>query len=232
MMMKRMLVAVAAVGLMALPAGAQFSKISAGPLSGNCTGTAPALGIDKLNSILYQCGTAHLWQADTSTVAVLNAQTAVTTVTTAQTMGSVVLTAGFQNIVGRTLRICGAGIYTTPGTTTPTMTISLIEGGITPITITTAALSVTATTSAPFQFCFTSTAATTGATGTLETHGYVMANISANTPAAAAPVYLDTNTAVSSAIDLTAANTLAVQVAANSAISSVQLRQLTVVALN
>lgn len=231
-MMKRMLVAVAAVGLMALPAAAQFQTITSGPLSGTCAGGAPSLGIDALNQVVYGCGTPHVWQAYATTIAALTAQTAVTTVTTAQTMGSVALTAGFQNVAGRTLRICGAGIYTTPGTTTPTMTISLIEGGITPITITTAALSATATTNAPFQFCFTSMAVSTGATGTLETHGYVMANISANTPAAAAPVYLDTNTAVSSAIDLTAANTLAVQVAANSAISSVQLRQLTVVALN
>lgn len=220
----------AILGTMSVAGTAQFAQVVNGPNTTNaCPGsTPPVLIVDKLSNVVSSCGTSGTAQAFETAVATFGAKTAVTTVTTAQTMASVTMTAGLQNFPTRTLRICGSGIYTTPGTTTPAMTILITEGGITPVSITTAALSATASTNMPFQFCFNITTGTLGATGTVEAHGRLTVNVSDNTPAAAAVSYLDTNTAVSSALNLNAANTLAVKVSADSAISSVQLRQLTV----
>jgi hypothetical protein len=157
----------------------------------------------------------------------LTAQTAVTSVTTAQTMGSFpALPAGYHNVAGRTLRVCEEGVYTS-STNTPTVTFSVAYGGITPVSITSAALSGTASTNAPWHACFEMTAVSTGATGTLEAHGQLDLNIAANTPAAAIARYLDTNTAVSSAINLTSANTIALNVAASASLTSVTLRHAT-----
>jgi hypothetical protein len=228
--MKRILcLAVAVAALLSMPhAHAQFSAITSGPSKTSTCTDQPSLHFDKQNNVVSSCGSAYTLQTQQTTIAVYNAQTALSSVTTAQNLFSLPLNAGFQNIVPRTLMICGAGIYTTPGTTAPTMTIQLVEGGITPVAITTAALSTTASTNMPFNFCFWIVTASTGSSGTLEAHGNLNANISANTPAAAAATYNDTNTAVSSAINLTAANTLALQVSASSTITSVQLRYATV----
>lgn len=228
--MKRMIL-IAALLVAGTPAFSQFATIMSGPLSGNCTGGAPSLGVDSLNSIPYTCATAHVWQPSSTLIAQLPAQTAVTAVTTAQTMGSALLTAGFQNVVGRTLEICGAGIYTSAGTSTPTMTISLLDGGVTAMSVTTDALSATAVTNAPFRFCFTLATAAAGATGTLESHGWLAADIGSSTTAAST-IYLDALAGLSSPINFTAANTLAFRVAASAALTSVQLRSLQVVALN
>ena len=186
------------------------------------------LMMDNLSNIMSSCGTLGVARAHQTALATFSAQTAVTTVTTAQTMASLALPANLQNYPGRTLRICGYGIYTSPGTTTPTLTFQITEGGITPVAITTAAVSATASTNLPFNFCFDLTTVTLGATGTLEAHGQVNCNISANTAAAAMATYGDTNTAVSSAISFFTANTIAVQVAASGTITSVQLRQMTI----
>lgn len=232
MKMRCILLALALV--IPMSAAAQFAGVTNGPSTSTACQNSPGLYIDQQNGIVSTCGSAHVLQAHETALAVLTAQTAVTSVTTAQTIGSVALNANAQNVVGRTLRICGFGIYTSPGTTTPTLTIALTEGGITPVSITTAAVSSTASTNMPFRFCFTvttasiSTSASPATTGTLEAHGFLNANISANTPAAALADYSDTNTAVSSALNLFSANTLAVTVAASSTITSVQLRQMTV----
>jgi hypothetical protein len=231
----RIAILAAAVAMLA-PAlsQAQFAGVQNGPSTSTSCQASPALYFDQQNGIASACGTSHTLQPFETTLGVFNAQTANTTVTTAQTMASLALNANVQNVIGRTIKVCGAGIYTSPGTSAPTLTIQVTEGGITPIAITTAALSTTATTSAPFSFCYRittasiSTSASPSTTGTLEAHGYLVANIAANTPASAAAVYLDTNTAVSSALNLFTANTLAVQVAASLTVTSVQLRQLTI----
>lgn len=217
---------------------AQFAQVTNGPNPTTGCQSAPALYVDQQDGIVALCGTAHVLQTEQTAIAIFNAQTAVTSVTTAQTIASMSLGANLQNVVGRTLRLCGYGIYTSPGTTAPTLTFQLTEGGITPVAITTPAASTTASTNMPFQFCFDlttaslSTPASPSTTGTLEAHGQVSVNLSANTPAAAQTTVDDTNTAVSSALNLFTANTLVLQVAASSTITSVQLRQMTVELVN
>lgn len=227
-MRARILLLGAAALLASAAANAQFAGITNGPnTSTNCQ-SAPALYFDQANSVESTCGNTHVLSANQKAMATFNATTAVTSVTTAQSLATLALNGSMQNVVGRTLRLCGYGIYTSPGTTTPTITLQVTEGGITPVAITTAAVSSTASTNMPFNFCFDITTASTGATGTLEAHGALALNITANTPAAAEATYQDTNTAVSSSINLLAANTIAIQVAASSTITSVQLRQLTI----
>lgn len=232
--MKRLLLCAAllAATLAPLPCLAQFAQVVNGPSSSTGCQHAPALYMDQTNTVVSACGNAHVLSTFQTALATFSAQTAVTSVTTAQTMASLSLNANVQAVAGRTIRLCGYGIYTSPGTTTPTMTIQVTEGGITPVAITSAAVSGTASTNMPFQFCFDITTVTATATGTLEAHGQLSINISANTPAAALATYDDTNTAVSSSINLFAANTLAVQVAASSTITSVQLRQMTIELIN
>lgn len=206
----------------AVPALAQFGAVSNGPISGQCY--APTLGLDKANGILYACGVNGVWNSQEVTLYSLPAQTTVTAVTTAQAIATFpALNTNFQNVAGRLLQVCGQGVFTTAGTSTPTLTFALTEGGITPVSITTAATSATAGTNLPFQVCFNLTTVATGATGTLEAHGSLSANIA--TAGSAISTFLDTNTAVSSAINLTASNTMAITVAASAAVTSVTLRQ-------
>jgi hypothetical protein len=64
---------------------------------------------------------------------------------------------------------------------------------------------------------------TLGAAATIESHGRLNANIG-TVAAAAIATYLDTNTAVSAAVNLLGAATLSVTIAASAAIPSAQLR--------
>jgi hypothetical protein len=226
--------ALAAAILVPTPGVAQFATVDNGPSATSTCQSAPALYYDQQNQLLETCGSNHTRQYDETALGVFNAQTAVTSVTTAQTMASLALNANAQNYLGRTFRICASGIYTTAGTTTPTLTFSVIEGGITPWSVTTGATSATASTSLQWSFCTNittasiSTSASPSTTGTLEAHGNLAVNLSANSPGAALTVYGDQNKAVSSAINLFSANTLAVQVAASGTVTSVQLRQMTI----
>jgi hypothetical protein len=225
--LRNVLFAALALVSLASPAFAQFAGITNGPPP-TPANSGPALYTDQQNGVLYLASQSHVLTSQQTALGVFSAQTAVTSVTTAQNLATLSLNKNVQNVAGRTLRLCGYGIYTSPGSTAPTLTLAVTEGGITPVTITTAALSTTASTNMPFQFCFDLTTVATGASGTLEAHGQVSANISANTPAAAMTTYDDTNTAVSSAVSLIGANTLALTVAASSTITSVQLRQMTI----
>lgn len=154
------------------------------------------------------------------------AQAAVTTVTTAQTMLTIPLRAGAQNVSGMDMQVCGEGVFTDT-TNTPQITIQLVEGGITPVTVQTAALNATAVTNGQFGFCFdVTTTATTGTSATLEAHGWLDIDDSGVAPASNPKLsrYRDTNTAVSSAIDLTAQNNLLIQVVSTASLNSMTLR--------
>ena len=200
-------------------------RIAQGPqASGLNPNDTEALVLDVANNILETSGNNHQMAACQTAIAVLGPQTALVTITTAQNLISKLLNAGVLNKLNRTLYIQGSLIYTSPGTTTPTITIAVTLGGVTLCTITTAAISATASANMPIQFYFYLTTTATGASGTIESHGGVSANITANTPAAAIATYLDTNTAASSAVNLNAAQTLNVTIAASSAITSAQLR--------
>jgi hypothetical protein len=200
----------------------QITQGNSGPTGGNTN--SPGLTFDEANNLLSTVGknfTEALLQA---ALLSLGPQTALTDVTTAQDLISTTLAGALLNRTLRRMRVRGKGIYTSAGTTTPTMTIALVLGGTTVVTITTAALSSTASANMPFKFDFEVVTITTGSAGAIEAHGEVDANISADTPAAAAAVYLDTNDAETTAFNLTPALTLAVTVAASAELTSVQLR--------
>lgn len=206
-----------------------FSQITSGPSGASgSNNNAPGLTFDQQNGIVAAVGSAHTESVMHMTLALFQAQTALTAITTAQALFIAALNAWLLQRVGRTIRVTGFLIYTTAGTTTPTITIALVLGAVTLATITTAATSATASANLPIQFEFVFTVASTGTAGTIEAHGTVAANISANTPAAAAAQYSDTNTAVSSAVNLETALNLEVTIAASLAVSSAQLRLATV----
>lgn len=209
-------------------------RVGRGPLT--AAGTNPydqeGIYLDSQNNILETSGDSKAMTACQKALAVLPAQTALTAITTAQTLITQAFNAGALSKVGRAILVEGVLIYTTPGTTTPAMSIALVLGGVTICTITTSGLSATASTNMPVQFYFQFNVVSTGSSATVECHGFVCANISANTPAAAATQFLDTNVAVSSAINLTNAANLVVQISANSAITSAQLRQATIEVVN
>lgn len=209
-------------------------RVNRGPLSS--TGINPsdeqALVLDKQNNILETSGESSQLAACQTALLILLAQAALANVTAAQNLINLAINGGLLNKQNRTIRIRARGVYTTPGTTTPVLTIALVVGGVTLCSISTAALSATASTNMPFEIDFTFSTVTVGSAGTLEAHGKLIANITANTPAAAASAYLDTNTAVSAAVNLQVAGNLQVQVSANSAITSITLRQASVEVVN
>jgi hypothetical protein len=201
-------------------------RITQGPL--NSVGTNPydseALVLDALNNILSISGNSKVLTAVSTLRQNTPAQPALTAITAAQVLWSKLLNAGELNLVGRTYTLSGYGIYTSPGTTTPTFTFVLSLGGVTLATITTTAVSAVASTNLPFQFNYTFTVVSVGANGTLEVHGEVDINLSANNPAAALSRFPDVNNAVSGAVNLLTADTLQLTIAASSTITSAQLR--------
>lgn len=209
---------------------APFAQITKGP--SNTTGknfSPQSLSLDSQNNILASVGDSGQEQVHQTALKILNAQTALTAITTAQNLINFALNKGVLNRLNRTLLISGSLVYTSPGTTTPTISIAIALGATVLCTITTAAISSTASTNMPIQFAFQLDVASVGAAGTLETHGQVSANITANTPAAAISTFLDTNTAVSSAVDLTSQLALTVTIASSGAgITGATLRQATV----
>jgi hypothetical protein len=206
-----------------------FAQITSGPATSTGKNTnIGSLIFDKISNIVESVGNAGLAMAHQTALFVVAAQAALTNITAAQNFFSQTLVASVLNKLNRTLLISGQFIYTSPGATTPTISLSVVLGGVTLCTITSAAISATASTNAPGYFQFELTTASTGSTGTIEAHGQLSLNIAAASPSAAIATYLDTNTAVSSAVNLGIANLLQVQIAASSTITSAQLRQFTV----
>lgn len=187
-----------------------------------------AIVLDQVNGTLYVSGKSRNLHALRKAQVVIQQQAALTTITTAQNLISSSLNAGSPNVKGRTVVIRGKLIYTSPGTTAPVLSLALVLGGVTLCTVTLPAISTTASTNMPVEFEFTYVVATTGTGATITSSGEVIANISANTPAAAASVYLDTNTAVSAAVNLTVANTLLVTIASTLTLTSAQLLYATI----
>jgi hypothetical protein len=188
-----------------------------------------ALVLDQTNGVLYVSGAANNRKLMVAMGAplVLSAQTALTAITTAQTLLSFAFVAGALNVTGRKLRVKGVLIYSTTAANVATISFAMTLGGVTLCTITTAATNTAASANLPIHFEFETTVVTLGATATLESHGKVDANIG-TAAASAIASYLDTNTAVSAAVNLTAATTLGVTIAASAAVPSAQLRSATV----
>ena len=103
----------------------QFETVTSGP--SNATGTNPngpqGLALDKQNNLLSSIGSANQEQLLSAAIVTLQEQTALTTITTAQNLISQALNSWLLNRVNRTLRIRGRGIYTSPGTTAPVVTM-------------------------------------------------------------------------------------------------------------
>ena len=205
-----------------------FATITKGPLNATGVNGAAApngFSFDQQNNVVSTVGSAAQESALQTALTVINAQTALTAITTAQNLISKALNAGFLNRAGRTLLITVYGIFTTPAGT-PNLTFALPLGGVTLASITTANTAGSGT-NIPFQISFEMAVASTGAAGTIESHGMVSAGLTA-VAAAAIAAYTDTNVAVSSAVNLTTALTLLVTIAASSTVTSAQLRLATI----
>ncbi len=204
-------------------------RITVGPLSSNATNSYDAQAIvqDVQNNTLSISGTSKKLTAMQSAIAVLGAQTALTAITAAQVVLSQAFNPGALNVMNRTIRVSGSLIYSTTATNVATISLALVLGGVTLCTITTAPTNTTASANLPIQFEFELTVVSLGATATVESHGWVAANIG-TVAAAAIANYLDTNTAVSSAVNLLTSTTLQLTIAASAAVPSAQLRQATI----
>jgi hypothetical protein len=133
-------------------------------------------------------------------------------VTSDQQLMELSLTAGYLNTLGTPFVFNGSGLYTTAIAQTPTLTFKVklctVSGCGSGTVVTLVALVSTATLAAvtnnPWNLNVTGVTHATGATGTLEIHGPLILDlgIAATTVDSA---FLDTNTAVSGTIDLTAA---------------------------
>lgn len=187
-----------------------------------------AVVLDAQNNHLYSSGLSRKLRLLHKTAVNLPAQTTLTAITTAQNLISQAFNAGELNVTGRKLRVTLYLIYSTNVGNVATLSFALTLGGVTLCTITTAATNTAASANLPIKVEFELTVATLGASATIESHGRVDANIG-TTAAAAVATYLDTNTAVSAAVNLLTAPTLLVTVAAGvAAVPSMQLRSASV----
>src|SRR5271166_6777438 len=182
-----------------------FAKTTFGPPAPGTTDTNKgALIADVQEGVVEMVDSSGNTHGIETTLLLLQAQTALTTITTAQNLFTLALLAGALNKSNRTLRIRGMVIFASSGSVA--ITIALKLGTVTLITIPTAAISASAS-NAQLYFDFLVSVATTGSSGALEAHGTVSAQLGA-TNTAVISVYGDTNTAVSSAVNLTSALTL------------------------
>lgn len=138
----------------------------------------------------------------------INAVTANTNTTNAQDLMTYAVAANSLNSGGRTLRIWCAGVYTTQSAQTPTLTFTLLLGGTTLATWTTGATTASQT-NLPWNIEAYVITAATGGSGTMVVHGN--ANYRLGSGAGTTTTLADSNTAASSATDLTAAQTLKLQ---------------------
>lgn len=207
-----------------------FSQITSGPATATGVNTnKESLVFDKLNGIVEAVPDSGTTLALECALAVLQAQTALTTITTAQNFISQALNKGVLNKKNRTLRISGIAIFTTVQTSY-TVTIVLKLGSVTLATIVTPTIT-NAQTGGQLEFDFLVSVATSGSSGTLETHGGIEVQ-GGSALTAAIPRYADQNTAVSSAVDLTSALTLTVSIASSASMASAQLRQALIEVVN
>jgi len=141
---------------------------------------------------------------------VLHAQTPITTVSTIQALNSTTVTvpANALNTAGKTIHVKGYFVWSN-GVDTPVMTISLKLGSVTMAAPVSAAL-VASNSSSPAWFEFFATTVATGASGTLEAHGVLMIDSTDATAGNALSIYPDHLAAVSSAVDLTSAENITV----------------------
>jgi len=139
-------------------------------------------------------------------------------VATDQNLMSASVPAGTLNRLGRSLRVWCAGVFTTPAAETTTITFKVKFGALTLLSIAVPSQSFTATNN-QFNISGVLSIQTAGATGVFETHGNLVVDLGIGNLVPDS-IFADTNTAVSSTVDLTAAQTLQVTVAYGTASTS------------
>lgn len=154
----------------------------------------------------------------TTTACTTNAVTSTSPVTVSansvvdQQLMELSLTAGYLNSLGRPFDFFGAGVYTTQAGQTPTLEFKIklctVSGCGSGTVVSLVDITTTATTAnspnVSWNLRTVGTTNATGATGNLEVHGNLTADLG-NLISASDTIFTDTNTAVSSNIDLTAA---------------------------
>ncbi len=128
-----------------------------------------------------------------------------------QNLMSVSIPAGTLNRVGRSLRLWGAGVFSTPAAQTEIVTVKVKLGALTLISIPIPSQSFTATNN-QFNISSILSTQTAGATGVFESHGNLVIDLGIGN-LVADTIFADQNTAVSSTIDLTVTQTLQVTIA-------------------
>ncbi len=206
-----------------------FAKTTFGPPAPGTTDTDKgALIADVQTPAVEMVDTQGNTHGIESTLLLLQAQTALATITTAQNLFTLAFLAGALNKTNRAIRVSCTLVFTV-STGTPTVAIAIKLGTVTLATITSAALQ--AVTNGQVAFEFLISVASTGSSGTLETHGEISVQLGAtNTPAMAQ--YNDINTAVSSAVNLTSALTLAATIVGSTTIAAATVRQALVELVN
>ncbi len=139
------------------------------------------------------------------------------------------LPTGFLNQVGRTLRVKFNFIFTpvSTGALLPTLNLYSLYGTTSVALWTVTTVNTSGTTASNGMIEVDLTVAATGATGTVEAHGFMVAH----SATASHPAMLATGDAIqaaSSAIDLTKQNTLTLSFTETTAAVTVQVRQMTV----
>ena len=146
------------------------------------------------------------------------------------TIGQINLPAGFLNVLGRTIRVCGNGFAASSGTggtlTVATKLASLFgTTSVTPVTIITA--TDTASQTISLDFCETWVTTATGTSGTVEAHGLLGATLAGTAVVSMAG---DNIVAASSTVDLTKQDLLYITMTPGAqalSATGTQLRQLT-----
>lgn len=148
--------------------------------------------------------------APVSSIVVNNTPVTATNPSAAANLMTATIPASSLNVVGKTLSIWAAGAYTTAGGQTPTFTLTVLLGGITPLTFTSTA--TTASVTKIWNLDAVLSVVSTGATATLECHGIFSVELGAGAAGSVAETsFNDTVIAVSSTVDLTASQTLKLQ---------------------
>jgi|SRR6195256_3952111 len=209
-------------------------------IKGVTVSNAPTIG----QGLIATSATAASWQAVGGAFTCVNVTpvTVNANVSTDQILMACTVPAGTLNLVGKTLSIRSAGVYSTPAASTTTVnlkvklcTVSGCGSGtvITLASITSAALGAIQATNDPWNVVMFSSTQTAGASAAFEAHGNLTIDIAALMTAAEA-VYADGNTATVGTIDSTAQLFLQVTGAfsAASASNSMTHRQLIVESVN
>jgi hypothetical protein len=147
-----------------------------------------------------------------SSIANITPVTATSATTSDQSLMELALGAGYLNSLKQPFNFNGAGVYSTPTLSTPTLTykvklctVSGCGSGtvVTLVSIVSGAVSASAS-NANWNINLTGYTATIGTSGNMEIHGLLSVDLG-TTGTISDTIYNDTNTAVSGTIDLTAA---------------------------